>query len=276
METSPSGERTAGTVARPATGLQRRRVDLERSRPKNGPLRRVAALVVVLGVLGPAAAGATGYGRFQWGESTQSCRKKEPRLRPRADVEVVELERTTLKLIRAEDEARARAAGKEALARWKKSEQPKPRLAALETWIDVGGLPARATLLFIDDKLFGADVGVLEERGQRSRGDEVEALLRKKYGDPAKARGAETPEAPRAAELDAGDGTLQTFRQPATDREGGIIHLSYRSANYGPLAESYVESLQGRRLRIESAREEARQGGDARDEKREAAILDHL
>ncbi len=240
------------------------------------------ALLLAATILAPDAARAVGYGRFRWGETSAECLKKEAKLRPRLDVEAVALERRTLKAARDEDEARARAAGPKALARWRESmrgadKKKPPRLSAREYWVEVGGLPARVTLLFLDDKLYGAEVGVLERRGARERGEQLEALLREKYGPPTRARGAETPAAARAGEFDTGDGTLQFFRQPAGNDEGGILQLTYRSAAFGPIADGYVEALQGQLMRIEGAREEARRAkAAAKDGEREAAILQHL
>lgn len=228
-------------------------------------------------VLAPVRADAVGYGRFRWGESVEACRKKEPRLRPRPDAEPVAQEREVLALERREQASRARARGPDAYARWKELKQPEPRLDAHGYWLELAGLPARVTLLFIDDKLFGADVGILFAADRRDRASRVLDLLVEKYGPPTAARGGDPPDQTSVREHDTGDGTLTVFVQPPADDAPGLLRLRYRSIAHGRVAERYVEDLRGRRARAEREREERRRERERqRREERVGELLEHL
>jgi hypothetical protein len=195
---------------------------------QNGLVRLALALAALLTVA-PSAASAEGFGQLPWGTKLAVAKKKVRGLRAIDDADTVRFERDALEAIVGEGRAAAKKAGKKAWRAWRKQKQPKPRLTAWRYWVKLAELPARVEL----------------------------DLLVAKYGAPKPPEVGEAPMGERAVlEWDTGDGSLVLRKRVATDKERGLLHLTYRSQLLGPGVDRYLEDLKKRLVEVERARAE--------------------
>ncbi len=218
---------------------------------------RLALALAALLTVAPSAASAEGFGQLPWGTKLAVAKKKVRGLRAIDDADTVRFERDALEAIVGEARAVAKKAGKKAWRAWRKRKQPKPRLSAWRYWVKLAELPARVELHFVEGELYGAAVGVLYRPDQKPQAAALLDLLVAKYGAPKPPEVGEAPMGERAVlEWDTGDGSLVLRKRVATDKERGLLHLTYRSQLLGPGVDRYLEDLKKRLVEVERARAE--------------------
>jgi hypothetical protein len=240
----------------------------------------VLAIAVMVGVLGLPAGVQAGYGPFEWGESIRAATKKlgKIRLAPRPDAEDVLFEAKVLRAERDEKVRLARLKKKPAadIRRLSKAKPAKARLSAHFYWVELGPLDAKVVLHFLDERLTGAEVGVLFTAAERAAAGELLDLLAEKYGPAKVRRGADAPNAPVVDVFEAADTDIEAYQQPATGGQSGYLRLVYRGREQQARVDAYLKSLAERAAAIEEASRPKGPSPEEREAARRAALRQHL
>ena len=221
---------------------------------------------------------ATGYGQFRWGESFELVRRKVPALRRRKTEPEPSDERRLLDLIHKATNHKSSRADRRSKGNRRHRPPPRtPRLSAHAYWIALGRLPARVVLLFVDKRLYGADVGALYKPHQRRAVADVVHMLVEKYGQPEHTRGGETSDAPRISEFDTGDGRLELLQRPVGKHRVGMLVLRYRAVKLHKEVTEYLAGLETElRAKEQDAARRLKAADKAAARDRRQALLKHL
>jgi len=236
------------------------------------------AVAVALGVLCSSA--HAGYGPFEWGEHVRTVTKKLGKLRlaPRTDAEPVLLEARVLRAERDEKVRLARLKKKPAadIRRLSRAKPSRARLSAYAYWVELGPLDAKVVLHFLDERLTGAEVGVLFTASDREAAALVLDLLAEKYGAAKHRRGEEAANAPVVDVFEAPGTDIEAYQQPATAGQSGFLRLVYRGREQHERLDAYLGSLAERAAALEEARRPKGPSPEEREAARKAAIRQNL
>lgn len=244
------------------------------------PQAWLLAVAVALGVFGVPSGVQAGYGPFEWGESLRAVTKKLGKIRvaPRTDAEPVLFEAKVLRAERDEKVRLARLKKKPAadIRRLSRAKPSKARLSAHFYWVELGPLDAKVVLHFLDERLTGAEVGVLFAASDREAAGELLDLLAEKYGPAKRRRGADAPNAPIVDVFEAPGTDIEAYQQPATGGQSGFLRLVYHEREQKERVDAYLKSLAERAAALEEARRSKGPSPEEREAARKAALRQHL
>ena len=185
--------------------------------------------------------GATGggYGQFSWGTSLSTVETLSPKLKSASDqVRVSEENRALKRLRKARSQSR------------KKRKDGEAKLSAYRHWTSLGGLKGMVTLLFYEDQLSEAAVGLLFSRGQHKKLQTLLDAMISKYGFPEDDGFQSAPlDRPRQHRFSSVDSQIILSIIPADDASPGYLEIVYRAAILDVQIVAYLQ-----RLREETAR----------------------
>lgn len=220
-----------------------------------------------------------GFGRFTWGSSIAAVREIEPTLAEYAGAEAVTTEAEALERIQADATRKARAAGRQAWKAFRSRPLPQPRLAAWRFWLDLGGLPGRVELRFVDDRLYSAVVRVLYRTKDKPKAARILDGLMTKYGQPLDPPEGMAPVAERPRlDFAIPGGRLQVLRRRVTLGDArGMLRLHYRHVELSEGVERYLQGLRGRLATLSTAADpEGAAAKDPEDAPKPDPLLQHL
>lgn len=220
-----------------------------------------------------------GFGRFTWGSSVEAVREIEPGITAYAGAEAVTVEAEALERIHADDKRKAKAAGRKAWKAFRSQPVPKPRLAAYRFWLDLGGLPGRVELRFVDDRLYGAVVRVLYRAKDKPKAARILDGLVSKYGQPLDPPAGMAPVAERPRlDFEIPGGRLQVLRRRVKPGDArGMLRLHYRETALSEGVERYLQGLRGRLASLSVAPDpDPEDRPDAEDAPKADPLLQHL
>ncbi len=220
-----------------------------------------------------------GFGRFTWGSSVEAVREIEPDIAAHAGAEAVTVEAEALGRIHADEKRKAKATGRQAWKAFRSRPVPQPRLAAYRFWLDLGGLPGRVELRFVDDRLYAAVVRVLYRAKDKPKAARILDGLMSKYGQPLDPPTGMAPVAERPRlDFEIPGGRLQVLRRRVEPGDArGMLRLHYREAALSEGVERYLQGLRGRLASLSVAPDPApTDRPDAEDTPRADPLLQHL
>lgn len=221
-----------------------------------------------------------GFGRFVWGSSAAAAREVEPTLTPYAGAEAVTTEAEALARIHDDAKRRAKAGGRQAWKAFRQRPVPRTRLTAHRFWLDLGGLPGRVELRFVDDRLYAGVIRVLYGAKQKPAAARILDGLVAKYGPPLDPpRGMAPPAERPRLDFAIPGGRLQVLRRRITpgDRRG-MLRLHYRHPALSEGVERYLQGLRGRLATLSAPPADAAPDpkADPEDTPRSDPLLQHL
>lgn len=219
-----------------------------------------------------------GFGRFVWGSPVEAVREIEPELLVYAGAEPVTTEAEALERIRADARRTAKAAGRKAWKAFRSRPVPEARLAAYRFWLDLGGLPGRVELRFVDDRLYEGIVRVLYTAEDKPSAARILDGLVAKYGAPLDPPEGMAPVAERPRlDFAIPGGRLQVLRRRVTPKGRGMLRLHYRHGALSQDVDRYLQELRGRLATLSTAAERPPSvEDDPEDAPKPDPLLEHL
>ncbi len=183
--------------------------------------------------------GATGggYGQFSWGTSLSTVETLSPKLKRASDQLRVSEEKQALKRLKKKP-------------RKSREKMKGSKLSAYRHWTSLGGLKGMVTLLFYEDQLSEAAVGLLFSRGQHKKVQAILDAMLSKYGFPEDDSFQSAPlDRPRQHRFSSLDSQIVLSLVPADNASPGYLEIVYRAALLDKQIVAYL-----RRLSEETAR----------------------